>query len=768
MKKQLFNEDWKFRKLNEEEAVTVTLPHDAMFREVRAADAPAGDAEAFFHVGMYRYEKEFECDAKHAFLGFDGVYKDAKVYLNGELKGEYHYGYAPFVIELGELKGKNTVAVECGIEKAPDSRWYPGAGIYRDVTLYTAENDEYVKVNGVKVSTLDYAKGLVNIRIDVTKGEAKIEILEGDKAVAKAKGNDVNVEIPDVKLWDEDHPFLYTVKVTLGKDIVCERFGVRQVVCDHGLFINGKKVLLKGGCMHSDNGLLGAESYRKSEYRRVKILKDTGFNAIRCAHNPASRHLLDACDELGVYVMDEAWDMWFHHKTKDDYATWWRQFHNEDLKNIVDRDFDHPSVIMYSIGNEVSEPAKPEGIKVTGEMVELLHELDPNRLVTGGFNLMIITNAAKGKGIYKEEGGLADDEKKKQNGMNSTMFNMIVSILGSSMNKSANSKKSDEICSPSLDKLDICGYNYASGRYALDAKLHPDRVIFGSETMPYTIGQNWKMVETMDNLVGDFMWTAWDYIGENGIGAWSYTADGTSFAKPYPWWLADTGAYDIIGTPNAEADWARTAWHASDRPLIDVQPINHDRKVTKAAWRGTNGISSYSWKGCDGRKMTVEVFTDAKKVELYQNGKKVKVGRTKEDRATFRIPYVAGELEAVAYDANGNETGRNRLVSAAADVRVVLRPEEDCVKKGDLVYVAVNIEDGNGIIESNADRKVKVEVENGELLAFGSANPRTIEDLHSGEYTTYYGRAMAIIRADNEGTIKVKVEDATAEIKVEA
>jgi len=766
MKKQLFNENWKFRRLNEEETINVTLPHDAMFHEARTADAPAGDAEAFFLVGMYRYEKEFECDAKHAFLGFDGVYKDAKVYLNGELKGEYHYGYAPFVIELGELRGKNTVAVECGVESAPDSRWYPGAGIYRDVTLYTADDDEYVKVNGVKVSTLDYAKGLVNIKTDATKGEAKIEILDGETVVAEAKGNDVNIEIPNVKLWDEDTPFLYTVKVTLGKDTVCERFGVRQVVCDHGLYVNGKKVLLKGGCVHSDNGLVGAESYRKSEYRRVKILKDGGFNAIRCAHNPASKHLLDACDELGIYVMDEGWDMWFHHKTKGDYATWWRQFHNDDLKNIVDRDFNHPSVIMYSIGNEVSEPAKPEGLKVISEMVDLLHELDPNRLVTGGFNLMIITNAAKGKGIYDEEGGL--NQNNKMTGMNSTMFNMIVSMLGSGMNKSANSKKADEICSPALDKLDICGYNYASGRYALDAKLHPDRVIFGSETMPYTIGQNWKMVETMDNLVGDFMWTAWDYIGENGIGAWSYTTDGTSFAKPYPWWLADTGAYDILGTPNAEADWAKAAWHVTDKPLIDVQPINHDRKVTKAAWRGTNGIPSYSWKGCDGRKMTVEVFTDALKVELYQNGKKVKVGRTKEGRATFKFPYVAGELEAIAYDANGNEKGRNKLVSAAADVRVVIRPEEECIRKGDLVYVAVNIEDGNGIVESNADRKLKIEVENGELLAFGSANPRTIEDLHSGEYTTYYGRAMAIIRANEKGTIKVKVEDATAEIKVEA
>ena len=766
MKKTVFNQDWFFSKIGEEGKTLLTLPHDAMFHEIRRADAPSGDGEAFFEAGMYRYEKEFECDAKHAYIGFDGVYKDAKVYLNDELKGEYHYGYAPFVIELGELKGKNKVAVQCGIEKLPDSRWYPGAGIYRDVTLYTSDEDEYIKVNGVKVSTLDYKQGLINVKSEVTKGEVKVEIYDGETKVAEASGNDVDIKLDGVKLWNAEHPFLYTVKVALGKDEVIERFGVRQVEVRRGFLVNGEKVSLKGGCLHSDNGLLGAASYYKSEYRRVKILKDAGFNAIRCAHNPASKHLLTACDELGMYVMDEGWDMWFHHKSKGDYATYWREYHNEDLKNIVDRDFNHPSVVMYSIGNEVSEPAKPEGLKVTGEMVDLLHKLDPNRVVTGGFNLMIITNAAKGKAIYNEEGGLNESTSNKQQGMNSTMFNMIVSFLGSSMNKAANSKKADAICSPSLDKLDIAGYNYASGRYALDEKLHPDRVIFGSETMPYTIGQNWKMVEELPNLVGDFIWTAWDYIGENGIGAWSYTPDGTRFSKPYPWWLADTGAYDIIGTPNGEAHWATAAFHASDKPLIDVRPMNHDRKVTKAAWRGTNSMPSYSWKGCEGRKMIAEVFTDGARVDLYQNGKKVKSAKVKEDRAVFKLNYVPGELEAVAFDAGGKEAGRNKLVSASGDLKLVLRPEEDQVKKGDIVYVAVNVEDENGIVESNADRSVKLEVEGGELLAFGSANPRTTEDLFTGEYSTYYGRAMAIIRADRKGSIKVKAADASAQIEV--
>lgn len=760
MKKQLFNENWT---LNNE---VVTLPRDEMLLTERKADSPTTDAQGFFGVGKYVYEKKIGVNAKHAFLNFDGVYKNAHIYLNDEEKEFVPYGYVPFVVELGSVKKDDVIKVECDNYDQPDSRWYSGAGIYRDVHLYTADGD-FIYPNGIKIDTIDYKTGLIHVEVKTNNGEAEIEILDGDNVVAKAKGNEVDIEINNAKLWDEYNPNLYTCVARLKDDEAQVKFGIRQIEKrNDGLYVNGNKTLLKGGCIHHDNGLLGSATYAKSEYRRIKILKDAGFNAVRSSHNPTSEALLNACDELGIYVMDEMWDMWFHHKNKNDYATYWRDYHMSDIKRVVERDYNHPSVILYSIGNEVSEPAKQEGIEAVKRMVDYFHELDKNRFVTGGFNLMIIYSSSKGKGIYKEEGGMNQDSK-SMNGMNSTLFNIITSFIGSGMNKSANSKQADEICSPSLDLLDIAGYNYASGRYPLDEKLHPNRLIIGSETMPYDIGKNWKMVEEGNNLIGDFMWTAWDYLGENGIGAWNYSSDGRAFSKPYPWWLADTGAFDIIGTPNAEAARASATWHNTDKPLIYMQPINHDTKLTRAAWRGTNGIPSYSFRHCVNRKAIVEVFFDCSKIDLYQNGKKIKSASVKENRAKFKINYIPGVLEAVAIDANGNEIARNKLVSAKDNINVVLRSEEDVVKQNDIVYVNVTIEDEDGIVEANADRKIKIEVENGELLAFGSANPRLTEDLHSGEFKTYYGRALAIIKANNRGTLKVKCDNRSIDIKVE-
>ncbi|MBQ6334830.1 MAG: DUF4982 domain-containing protein [Erysipelotrichaceae bacterium] len=753
MKKTLFNENWIFRKDGTDSEKLITLPHDAMFFEKRDPNALSKDAGAFFNIGTYTYEKKAKVDAKHAVLEFDGVYKDAKVYLNDELKKEYHYGYAPFVVELGSLKKDDVIKVACGIKDGPDSRWYPGAGIYRDVNLYTSDEDEYIGVWDVKVSTLDYKTGLIKVKTGNPKAE--FEITFKGEIVAKGQGDDVDLIIDNAKLWCAEEPNLYEIKVTVGNDTVSDHFGIRQIECNrNGLFVNGKNTLLKGGCIHHDNGLLGSATYYKSEYRRVKTLKDAGFNAIRSAHNPTSKHLLNACDELGIYVMDEAWDMWFHKKNKADYGgKLWRENHEEDLRNMVNRDFNHPSVIMYSLGNEVSEPAKKEGVEAIKQMRELFHSIDKNRLVTGGFNLMIIFNSSKGKGIYDEEGGMNSDTN-QLNGMNSTMFNMIASFIGPSMNKSANSKKADVIVSPGLDELDICGYNYGSGRYPLDAKLHPDRVTFGSETFPYTIDENWEYAKSIPQNVGDFMWTAWDYIGENGIGTWAYDKSGAGFSKPYPWWLSDAGAFDIIGTPNAEAFWASAAWDALERPMITIQPINHDRKPYKAIWRGSNGIASYSWKNCDGKKAVVEVFFHCDHVELYQNSKKIASKKPKGSRTIFKIKYAPGTLEAVAFDAAGNEIARNAL-NSAKDAKLSLSPEEKEIRVNDIVYIGVNIADDNGVVECNDDRKVAVSVENGELLAFGSANPRTEEDVHSGEYSTYYGKALAIVKATKAGEIKV-------------
>ena len=749
MKKTTFNENWIYN------GQSVALPHDAMIHEQRNPNAACGSAGAFFPDGEYVYEKTFERpEAEHVLFQFEGVYKNAKVFINGKEAGGAAYGYIPFFVCADEylVAGENTIRVECAV-KHPDSRWYSGAGIYRPVWLWEGPADS-IEPESVRISTVSYDPAVIRVQ---SPKAVKVEVEE-----VSGEGTDFELTIPDAKLWSDTTPYLYTAKVSNGADSEEIKFGVRKVEWSNkGLFINGRETLLRGGCLHHDNGILGAATWDESEWRRVRKMKKAGFNAIRSAHNPCSRAMLEACDALGVYMMDETWDMWFHHKTKYDYATEWRDNYLADIDAMVARDFNHPSVILYSIGNEVSEPAKQEGIEKIREMVARIHAADPNRAVTGGFNLMIITQSAKGKGIYDEngEGRKENGSEKKMQDMNSTMFNLITSMIGPGMNKSANGKAADTATSPGLDLLDMAGYNYGSGRYPLEAKAHPDRVILGSETFPYTIAQNWAMVMKYPYLVGDFMWTAWDYLGEAGIGAWAYTPDGKGFEKPYPWLLADTGAFDILGDPNAEAFWASAVWGKLDAPVICVQPINHDKKPAKAAWRGTNGIPSWSWAGCKGKTAVVEVFYDAAKIDLLLNGKKLAAAKVKDCRAAFKVKYAPGKLEAVAYGADGRELSRGGMETADAPLHIALKPEKATVKPGEIVYIPVTVEGANSVVESNADRKLTVTVNGGELLAFGSANPRTEERFDAGEYTTYYGRALAIVRSGRSGKVTVSATD---------
>ena len=763
MKKICFNTGWTCN------GTAVTLPHDAMIHENRRADNPSGSAQAYFPGGSYVYEKTFEKPAaEHIIFQFEGVYRNAKVTINGKEAGGTEYGYLPFFICADDLlvKGENTIRVECENLNQPDSRWYTGAGIYRPVWMWTgpkgAIEPEQVRVHTVSIDP-------ATIHVHTGHENARIEILDGETVVAKGFGCEADIVVPDAKLWNADTPNLYICKVTVEDDEAVTTFGIRTISWDNkGFYINGKSTLLRGGCVHHDNGIVGAATYDEAEWRRVRILKDAGFNAIRAAHNPSSRAMLDACDYYGVYVMDESWDMWFHHKSKFDYATHWRKNYLSDLAAMVSRDYNHPSVIMYSIGNEVSEPAKEEGVEKTKEMVAFLHSVDATRPVTGGFNLMIIANAKKGKGIYNEDGGMANDNSKKTEGMNSTMFNMITNLVGTGMNKSANGKAADEATTPCLDALDMAGYNYASGRYPLEGKCHPDRLIYGSETFPQDIAKNWARVKQYPYLIGDFMWTAWDYLGEVGLGAWAYTKDGTGFNKPYPWLLADTGAFDIIGMPNGEMFLAQAAWGLLQKPAIGVQPVNHPgQNPAKMAWRGTNAMASWAWQGCEGNKAIVEVFTDSAAVELLLNGKSLGKKKVKSCKATFKTKYVPGKIEAVTFDAMGREVSRNELESATGKVRICAVPEMEIVKPGQIVYVNVALVGENGVVESNADRKLAVTVEGGELLAFGSANPRTEERFDAGSYTTYYGTALAAVRAGDSGEVVVRINNGEAEAHIQ-
>ena len=765
MKKQVFTDGWLFAKEGETLA-PVMVPHDAMLHQKRAAGLPGGSAQAWFPGGRYVYEKTFvKPEAEHVLLQFEGVYKNAKVSINGKEAGGCDYGYLPFFVCADGLlqEGENTIRVECDNADQPDSRWYSGAGIYRPVWMWTGPAAS-IGPESVKIQTVSTNPAKIRV-ITGAPGEVSVEILAGKVVVASGVGNDLELAVPNARLWSDETPYLYTCRVKLGEDEHETRFGIRSLEwSNRGIFVNGKETLLRGGCIHHDNGVLGAATWDESEYRRVKILKEAGFNAIRSAHNPVSRAMLEACDELGLYIMDESWDMWFRHKSKYDYAGQWRQNYLSDLQAMVERDYNHPSVIMYSIGNEVSEPAADEGVEKAREMVDFLHRADPTRMVTGGFNLMIIANSKKGKSIYKEEGGMEQNADKS---MNSTMFNLVTSMIGSSMNKAANSKAADAATSPGLDTLDVAGYNYASGRYPLESKAHPDRIVVGSETFPQELPKNWAMVKQYPYLVGDFMWTAWDYLGEAGIGAWHYEKDGLSFNKPYPWLIGGTGVFDILGNPTGEAYLTSAVWGRLSAPAIAVRPVNHPGvRPAKSAWRGTNSLPSWSWNGCDGNKAIVEVFTDADTVKLLLNGKSLGKKKVKAFVASFKVKYESGELKAVSYDAKGNREGESKLVSASGKLGVQLNPEKSTARPGEVVYVDVSIADKNGIVEANADTAITIKVEGGTLLGFGSANPRTEERFDSGTYKTFYGKAQAVLLVGSMGMVKVTAKSQFGETEV--
>ena len=754
MKQISFNNNWTCN------GKPVTLPHDAQISEKRDADVSNG-GHGYFPGGVYTYEKTFtapqEWEGKDILVEFEGVYKNATVSLNGKELGFHPYGYTGFFVELDGLNygGENTITVVADNSKLPNSRWYSGSGIYRPVWLYVCEKGG-LRPESVKISTVSIDPAVIKIESPISV-KAEVDGITGE-------GTSITLTIPNAKLWSDETPVLYTAKITAGKgDTVGIPFGIRKIEWSNkGLFINGKETLMRGGCVHHDSGILGAATYAESEERRVRILKENGFNAIRSSHNPASKALLDACDKVGMYVMDETFDMWYNRKNPYDYGVDFNDWWDKDTAAMVERDFNHPSVVLYSIGNEVAEPFEQKGIDAGRALVELCHKLDPSRPVTCGTNLMIIGRAAKGQGIYqdgeqKTGGGEGKKEKEGQNA--SLMFNIMASFVGSGMNKGGNSKKVDELTTPFLDSLDIAGYNYGSGRYPLEEKAHPNRVVFGSETFPQDIWKNWQMVKKYPYLVGDFMWTSWDYLGEAGIGAWSYTG-GMPFNRPYPWVLAGAGVIDILGIPDGSCKYASTVWGLEGNPVLAVRPVNHPGvRPSKSVWRGTNAILSWSWSGCEGNKAEVEVYSDQAQVELLINGKSIGRKKVKECKALFKVKYAPGTVTALAYDASGRETGRSELVSASGPFGIAVRPEKTEAKTGEIVYVPVNVEGANGIVESNADRKITVTVEGGELLAFGSANPCTEEQYHTGSFTTYYGRALAIVRAGESGTVKVNASD---------
>lgn len=778
MRRSSFNDGWVFYRDNSTVGTPVTLPHDAMIGSQRTPDAPSTGEQGNFAGGTYRYVKRFLAPASWAqrriVLQFGGVYRHARATLNGHEVAACAYGWTPFFADLSDalLPGEeNELVVTCDNAAQPDSRWYTGAGIFRPIWLWEGAA-QCLAPESVRIVTLSIDPARIKVEIDTTSDEVLFELVDEGQTVAKGWGPSLELTVPDARLWSADDPHLYTWRATLyaqGQELDQAEgtFGIRQLKWStDGLFVNGERTLLRGGCIHADNGILGAAAWPETDRRRIRMLKEAGFNAVRSAHNPASDATVEACDEYGVYLVDETWDQWFDHKNPYDYAGEWREHHTEDLDAMVARDYNHPSVIMWSIGNEVSEPRCAEGLDAIEQMVARLHAVDASRPVTCGINLTILGSAARGKAIYDaEEGGMGEGGEASQSGLTSSTFNALSQAIGFGMNHMADTPAFDRACSPALDRLDIAGYNYACGRYRMDGILHPHRIIMGSETLCGDVVRNWRAMQRLPYLVGDFIWSAWDYLGEAGCGAWTYNDPDRAFQKSYPWLLANQGAIDICGHPNAELFLAQAAWgKAHDNPLIAVQPLGRGAAPARAIWRFSNGLPSWSWKGCDGEHAVVEVFSDAPVVDLHLNGRSIGRKRPRGCICRWRVPYEPGELVATALTAKGEELGRTVLRSASA-VQVCLWPDRKTARAGELVFVEVALADEAGTVEHNDDRLLTAHVEGAELLAFGSARPRTEERFDTGSQTTYYGRAQAIVRMGT-GDATLTVQDGSTGVTI--
>ncbi len=416
---------------------------------------------------------------------------------------------------------------------------------------------------------------------------------------------------------------------------------------------------------------------------------------------------------------------------------------------MVRKDFSHPSVIMYSIGNEVKEPADEKGIETAQRLIDKLHLLDLSRPVTAGINLTL---------MFMHKMGISWSQfssSGKQEEMSSEQHNKMVTMLGNRMMKAVLRPDVDSLTSPVLDMLDISGYNYASYRYEADGSAHPGRVVVGAETYPYQLSQNWAQVERLPYLVGDFMWTAWDYIGEVSLGAWYNSDENPDFTQRFPCLLAGAGAIDLIGHPTGEVLRAKAIWAKDDKPYLAVRPISR-KPLIKAAWRGTNSIPSWSWKGMEGVETQVEVFTTAPKAKLYLNDRLIGEKPVENNVATFDVAYEVGTLKAVTIDANGNEH-ESVLTSAKGKTRITANIEKQIFHPDDLIYLNIDLTDANGVVESNINTQLTIKVEGAELLGFGSASPRTTERFNTGRYTTYYGRSQAVLRAETSGSISISI-----------
>lgn len=784
----------------------VTLPHDLLVEQTRNPQEPNGSGNGFFHEEDMVYKNMLTLDAgtagKRIWLEFEAVYQNAFVYVNNSFAGKCAYGYSNFYLDITDCvrfdqPNEIKVLVKNGV---PSGRWYTGGGIYRGVNLMISE-PTHLMPDGVFVRTENVDESIAELAVCMELANEtsamkslilKAEIKDAEGAVAAEGWMPVTVRksaqdnyklrlfVKNPALWDAENPNLYnyTVSVLEGETLLDSEsgsFGIRRLQLDpvHGLRVNGKTVKLRGGCIHHDNGIIGTREFALSANERVKTLKSLGFNAIRSSHYPMSRKLLEACDRYGMYVMDEYSDVWTSCKVAYDYGMHMTEWWEHDLANLVRKDRNHPCVILYSIGNEIPEVGNKIDSAWGKKLADRIRELDPTRYVVNSMNLMLagMDMLMKMAADSQQQGAEASGE------INSMMTNwgeMMVQLMQSPML----AKLTEEAAS----QVDIVGYNYAMPRYEPEGSEYPNRILVGSETNPPDLDKNWEAVEKLPYVIGDFDWTAWDYLGETGIGGYAYGDNCTNpmgaMYSPYPWKAAYCGDVNLIGDRRPITYWREMIWGFRTAPYIAVQPpMHYGEKKNTSQWCFSDAFRSWNHKDYVGKGIVVEVYAAADEIELLVNGKSLgrkATGEPHKYMAVFDTVYEPGRVEAIAY-REGAEIGRDILVTADDKVKlataVKMTGETLPADGSDIAYVDVSVVDEKGRLNMDEVLSVTVSVEGpGELIGYGTANPVSEENYYDTEVKTYEGRIRAAVRATGAGGIKVNFisGDKTCSVTIQA
>lgn len=760
MRKQPFNQEWSFHldDLNGprwglpevSKWRTVDLPHDWSIELDRDPNNVSGDSGGYFQMGRGWYQKTFsipkEWAGKVVFIEFEGVYMNAEVWLNDNLLGRHPYGYTSFGFELTpnlDWDAPNHLKVFVDNGHQLNSRWYSGSGIYRPVWLMVAD-PVHVAHWGVSVTTADVTaeSALVDVKtkVDVQmdsdpKVTLRTRIIgpNGEDVGKTTTTEDIEgnsqyefkqeIQVASPQLWSPESPSLYRLEtdVLVGGDVTdtqATTFGIRSLAfsAENGFYLNGEPVLLKGGCVHHDNGILGAASYARSEERKVEIHKASGFNAIRCAHNPPAPAFLDACDRLGMLVIDEAFDCWREGKNHGDYHVvfddWWQR----DIEAMVTRDRNHPSIIIWSIGNEVLErDGRGGGFEISRLLAEHIRSLDPTRPVTAA-----ICSSWSGGDWEKMDGSFAT--------------------------------------------LDVGGYNYQWEHYRSDHERLPDRIMMGTESFPLEAFENWMRVVEEPYIIGDFVWTSLDYLGESGIGRVHFDGDSAPFLGGYPWHQANCGDLDLCGFKRPQSYYRDILWHESPHLYIAVHPPAPEGKIaTISRWGWPDVWPDWNWSRREGEMFKVDVYANCDQVELILN--QISLGIkpcTREEKFTvsFEVAYQPGELCAVGY-RNGKPVAEHMLMTTRAPARIHLTADRGEIQAGDdLSYVTVEVKDHEGRVHPKGDQEITFSIHGpGKILAVGSSNPVSGESYVGDQRRVHRGRALVVVKSIGEtGEIRLRAQ----------